>query len=71
LRKEKTYKAAILVSCRAAGLRMTVVPPSSTWALRSSGVHDDMREPVQKARHGSVVEHGGAVIMDWHRLCCC
>ncbi len=70
VRKEKTYKAVVLVSRKAAGHRRTVVPLSSTWALRSSGVHEETREPVQKARHGSVVEYGGPVIMDWHRLCC-
>jgi len=47
-----------------------VVELSSTWALRSSGVDPETREPVQKARHGRVIQCGGAVIMDWHRLCC-
>ncbi len=70
MRKGKKYKAVVLVSSRAAGLLRAVVELSSTWALHSSGVDEETREPVQKARHGRVIQYGRGITMDWHRLCC-
>ncbi len=69
-RKEKQYKAVVLVSNMAAGLRRTVVPLSSTWALRSTGLDKETHAQFEKARDGSVIRYGRVVTMDWHRLCC-